>query len=84
MSISCVTVSFVLEANSAAWHDFIGAIFIFPRTKLQCFELVFVTLMYAATPYALPSANICNSNFFVSVNLKLTHLGTAKDDNLKT
>ena len=57
---------------------FFGAIFDFPRTKLQCFELVFITLMYAAAPYALLEASgiICTSNFCVSVDLKLTHVGT--------
>ena len=42
--------------------------------------------MYAAASYALleASANICNSTFFVSVDLKSIHLGTAYDDNFKT
>ena len=95
MSISCVTVSFILEANNAACSSnlgmvvslfFIGAIFDFPRIRLQCFELVFITVMYATAPYALQeaSANICNSTFFVSVDLKLIQLGTANDDNFKT
>ena len=94
-SISCVTVSFILEANNAACSSnlgmvvnlfFIGAIFDFPRIRLQCFELVFITLIYAAAPYALleASANICKSTFFVSVDLKLTHLGISNDDNFKT
>ena len=65
---------------------FIGAIFDFPRTRLQCFELGFTTLTYAAAPYAIleASANVYNSTFFVSVALKLIHLGTANDDNFKT
>ena len=95
MSISCVTVSFINEANNADCSSnlgmvvslfFIGAIFDFPRIRLQCFELVFITLMYAAVPYALqePSANLCNLTFFVSFDLKLIHLGTANDDNFKT
>ena len=67
-------VSFILEANNAACSSnlgmvacllFVGAIFDFPRTRLQCFELVFITLTYATAPYALQevSANICNSTF---------------------
>ena len=59
MSISCATVSFILETNNAACSSnlgmvvsllFIGAIFDFPRTRLQCFEIVFITMMYAAAP----------------------------------
>ena len=95
MSISCVTVSFILEANNAACSSnlgmvvslfLIGAIFDFSRTRVQCFELVFITLTYAAAPYALleASGNMCNSTFFVSVDLKLIHLGTANDDDFKT
>ena len=95
MPIYCVTVSFILETNNAACSSnlgivvnlfFIGAIFDFPRIRLQCFELVFITLIYAAAPYALleASANICKSTFFVSVDLKLTHLGISNDDNFKT
>ena len=95
MSISCVTVTFILEANNAACSSdlgmvvslfFICAIFDFPRTRLQCFELVFTTLTYAAAPYALleASANVCNSTIFVSIDLKFIHHGTANDDNFKT
>ena len=95
MSISCVTIVFILEANKAACSSnlgmvlrlfSIGAIFDFPRTKLQCFEIVFITLMYEAVPYALleTSANIYNSTFCISVYLKLTHLGAVIDDNFKT
>ena len=61
MSISCVTVDFILEVNKAAGSSnllvvslfFIEPIFDFMRTKLQCFELVFIALMYAKVPYAL-------------------------------
>ena len=74
MSIFYVTVSFILEANKAACSSnvgmvvsffFIGAIFDIPRTRLQCFELVFIALMHAAVPHALQEAsvNICNSTF---------------------
>ena len=51
---------------------FIDAIFDFLKTKLQCFELVFITLVYAAAPNALleASVNIRNSIFSVSVDLK--------------
>ena len=91
---SCVTVSFIFEADNVACSSnigmiesffLIGAILDFPRTKLQCFELVFITLMYAAASYALleASANICNSTFCVSVDLKLSHFGTTTDDNFR-
>ena len=64
---------------------FIGTIFDFLRTKLQSFQLVVTTLVYTAAPYALieASANICNSTFSVSVDLKLTKVGTANDDSFK-
>ena len=80
MSISCVTVCFILEAENAACSFklgmvaslfFIGAIFDFPRTKLQRFELVFTASMHAVAPYALleASGNICDSTFSVLVDL---------------
>ena len=61
MSISCVTVDFILQVNKAADSSnllvvslfFIGPIFDFLLTKLQCFELMFITLMYVKVPYAL-------------------------------
>ena len=90
-----MSASFILEADNVAGSSnlgmvvslfFIGVFFDFPRTKLQCFELVFITLMYAAMSYGLleASANICHSSFSVSVDLKLTQLGTANDGNFKT
>ena len=71
MSISSVTVSFIREANNAACSSnlgmvvslfLIGAIFDFLKTKVQFFELVFITLMYAAAPYNLLEAS---SNIYV-------------------
>ena len=80
ISVSCVTVSFILEANKATCSSyqllrlFIGEVFDFPKTRLQCFEIVFITLMYAAALYTLLDAltNICNCIICISNDLKLT------------
>ena len=74
MSISCVTISFILEVCKDACSPnlgifvsllFNGTVFDFRRTVLKCFEFVFVKLMYAAAPDTLleASANTSNSTF---------------------
>ena len=82
MTISCVTVSFILKVNKAACSSnlafvvslfFIKAIFDFRKTKLPCFELV----------CSGGICFICNviATFCASVDLKLIYLSTVIDDN---